>query len=498
MDCGAQNYGNQTKEINNTAMEALLWENQKIGMYSAGATFVAFASGSYASTYVRCYMLLIVPGLFAGRGRALLMTISVGLLLDGPIANLNTNIQLVSNSFVCMYEQMQVLACKYKASFSHIFDKLIDNLEKIHQETEERMTQLAQNCSSYLEEANRIKNETEQKLIKVQEEINEVKQKTEQVKSDTCSGWQFGDIMQNAAYTFGLAGKPHRLLQCDNIKSLKRMMPDVSKYASVENNLEELVSWVKKLHPDMDPLGINKNNIGDLLQGQSIESIRGKLISSSQHFFDVLMYIFSHIKVGFYLLSLLYMLYQANSYLVKYLSDDAFDNMFVNGTLDEGFSEKLLPLRKWESKEKYQMTSTKKCMKLSSKEYKKIGLLVIPPLLFTIATIAIISGDQLFASFIDVMKEHGKFGITFTGMNHGIELNGLLNEVENGTIPMLDLQLEAFDLSTDPCLPVPVKTDWKKLLPLILLVTISLVTCFMDAYLSRLRSQICNLFYPER
>ena len=115
------------------------------------------------------------------------------------------------------------------------------------------------------------------------------------------------------------------------------------------------------------------------------------------------------------------------------------------------------------------MTSTKKCMKLSSKEYKKIGLLVIPPLLFTIATIAIISGDQLFASFIDVMKEHGKFGITFTGMNHGIELNGLLSEVENGTIPMLDLQLEAFDLSTDPCLPVSVKTDWKKLLPLILL-----------------------------
>ena len=89
-------------------------------------------------------------------------------------------------------------------------------------------------------------------------------------------------------------------------------------------------------------------------------------------------------------------------------------------------------------------------------------------------------------------------GISFNGMEQGIKLNGLLKEAADGEIPKLNLKLEAFDLSTDPCLPVPVKTDWIQLVPLIALVGLSLVSCFLDAYIQRLRSQICNLFYPER
>ena len=192
------------------------------------------------------------------------------------------------------------------------------------------------------------------------------------------------------------------------------------------------------------------------------------------------------------------MLFRANQYLVQYLSDDSFDNMFVNDALDEGFSEKLLPLRNWEMKEKYQMTTTRKCMKLRKEEYKRIGLLVTPSLLFLLMTIAIIMADYLFASFIDVLKEHGKFGISFNGMEQGVELNGLLTETVNGEIPILNLKLEAFDLSTDPCLPVPTRTDWTQLAPLIGLVGASLISCFLDAYIQRLRSQICNLFYPTR
>ena len=467
-------------------------------MYSAGATFVVFASGSYASTYVRCYMLLTIPGLFVGRGRALLMTISVVLLLDGPIANLNTNIQAVTQSFICMYEHMKVLACRYMESYSAVFEKLISTLERIHKDTKQRLTEIAKNANKLTgraqREARRIKKETEQTLRNVANGIDRVRHEVENAEDETCNdrqprGWLF--------WFFPFFRKPHNIRHCNRMRSLKRMMPDVSVNAP-EMNLEELVAWARKLHPNMNPLKVNKNNVGDLLQGQSTATIREKLMTSTQHFFDILTTVFSHIKVGFYVLSLLYMLYHANSYLVKYLSDDAFDNMYVNGTLDEGFTEKLLPLRNWERKEKYQLTATKKCMKLSSKEYKRIGLLVVIPLLFCIFTIAIIAGDQFFASFIDIMKEHGKFGITFTGMDYGIELNGLLNEVEKGTIPMLDLQLEAFDLSTDPCLPVPIWTDWKKLIPLISLVIISLLTCFMDAYLQRLRSQFCNLFYPER
>ena len=59
-------------------------------------------------------------------------------------------------------------------------------------------------------------------------------------------------------------------------------------------------------------------------------------------------------------------------YMIKYHSDDAFDNMYIDSNLkrlwkEEGY-EKLTPIRNWERKEKYQMTSTFKCLKLSRKD----------------------------------------------------------------------------------------------------------------------------------
>ena len=483
MNCGAPPEKNQTKQANDTdrALEALLWENQKIGMYSGGATFAVFASSSYFSTYVRCYMLLVVPGLFTGRGRALLMTISVGLLLDGPIANLHTNIKLVNKAFLCMFEQTKVIACKFKTSYSSIFDEVTSLLEDIHNDTEQQLTECAEKCEekgrkTAAEAAETVRNSLDEKLAKRKKEF----------ENKECGTWT--NIHNYATVNIGAINA------CNNINALKNSIPDLSGDAK-ELNLTNLVAWAKELYPDMDDLDINKANIGDLLQSKSTASIKEKLVQSSQSFFEVLQFVFSHIKVILYSMSLLYMLYQANQYLVKYLSDDSFDNMFVNDTLDEGYPEKLLPLRRWEAKEKYKITTT---TKLSNQEYKKIGLRVMSPMLFFLATVTIILADHFFGSFIDVLKKHGKVGISFNGMEQGIKLNGLLKEAADGEIPKLNLKLEAFDLSTDPCLPVPVKTDWILLVPLIALVGLSLVSCFLDAYIQRLRSQICNLFYPER
>ena len=476
---------NDTKQINSSAIEALHWENQQIGLYSCLATFVIFGSSSTFSTYFRCYMLLIVPGLFAGRGRALLMTISVGLLLDGPIASLNTNIQLVTKAFVCMYEQMKVLACRYKSSYSTIFDNVISTLRRIHEETERKLTEIANQAA---DQARGVKEKAEKARDEMKAELSKLKEVIDKAKR-ILNAPQYGckGVMKGLSSVLSLGGllpRPPAEKACG-----VNIIPDVS--ADVPNfNMDQLVEWTRKLFPNMDPLDINTISVGDLLQNQSLGNIKDKLISATQRFFDILEWVFARIKIGFYLLSIFYMLFQANRYLVKYLSNDSFDNMFVNETLDDGFREKLLPLRNWELKEKYQMTSTKRCVKLSHKEYQRIGLLVTPSLLFTLTTIGIIVADHLFASFIDVLKEHGKFGISFNGMEQGIELNGLLTEVANdGEIPILSLKLDAFDLSTDPCLPVPVKTDWKQLAPLIALVGISLISCFVDAYMQRLRSK---------
>ena len=329
----------------------------------------------------------------------------------------------------------------------------------------------------------------------MKEQLNSAKKAIEDVK-DQLKGFKvLGDVAGGLCEVgSGFVNLFGASTNCDGVKV---NLPDIS-LDTPDFNMNKIVEWARNLNPRLDPLDINTLSVGDLLQSQSISNIRDKLINATKRFFEILQYVFSNIKLGFYMISIVYMLFRANQYLVQYLSNDSYDNMFVNETLDDGYNDKLLPLRNWERKEKYQLTTTRKCVQLKEEEYKRIGLLVTPPLLFLLTTIGIIMADYLFASFIDVLKEHGKFGISFNGMEQGIELNGLLTEAADGAIPILNLELEAFDLSTDPCLPVPVRTDWKQLAPLIGLVAASLISCFLDAYIQRLRSQICNLFYPER
>eukprot|EP00093_Oithona_nana_P009759 09759.XXX_500279_501780_1 [CDS] Oithona nana genome sequencing. len=435
MNCATHTDLNKTDQINTTALEDLRWTHQKIGMSVGGGTCAVLGISSCFSTGMRCYMLLIIPGLFAGRGRSLLMTISVGLLLDGPIANLNTNIQLVTKAFLCMYEQMKGLACRYKASYSNIFENVINTLQQIHEETERRLTEIADEA---IKQAGDAKAKAEKAKREMKEQLNSAKKAIEDVK-DQLKGFKvLGDVAGGLCEVgSGLVNLFGASTNCDGVKV---NLPDIS-LDTPDFNMNKIVEWARNLNPRLDPLDINTLSVGDLLQSQSISNIRDKLINATKRFFEILQYVFSNIKLGFYMISIVYMLFRANQYLVQYLSNDSFDNMFVNETLDDGYNDKLLPLRNWERKEKYQLTTTRKCVQLKEEEYKRIGLLVTPPLLFLLTTIGIIMADYLFASFIDVLKEHGKFGISFNGMEQGIELNGLLTEAADGAVPILNLKL---------------------------------------------------------
>ena len=115
------------------------------------------------------------------------MTISVGLLLNGPIANLNTNIQQVTKSFICMYEQMKVLACRYKTTYSGMFENVISNMEKIHKETEQRLTECAETVAGEAaNEAKKIQKENEEFVSKIKEEIDDNKRMAKGVGDTAC------------------------------------------------------------------------------------------------------------------------------------------------------------------------------------------------------------------------------------------------------------------------------------------------------------------------
>ena len=101
------------------------------------------------------------------------------------------------------------------------------------------------------------------------------------------------------------------------------------------------------------------------------------------------------------------------------------------------------------------------------------------------------------ANLIDVFKRHGHYGITYLGMSQGLTLEYLLN-IKDVNISVQDLEILAFDLRTDPCIPKPVYTKKFQMLWLIEIILFCVVSCIFDIYINRWRSQICNIFYPKQ
>ena len=59
------------------------------------AATMGLAIGSVWSKRLRCSLILILPGLFSGRGRAMLMTLAAGVLIDGPVTGISYNSDVI-------------------------------------------------------------------------------------------------------------------------------------------------------------------------------------------------------------------------------------------------------------------------------------------------------------------------------------------------------------------------------------------------------------------
>jgi hypothetical protein len=100
--------------------------------------------GSIFSRHTRCSMMLIVPSLFAGRGRAFILTAGMGFLIDGPLNSINFNVEQIVHSLTCMYSQMKTMACRFKTNFKNIFGQVAKILKTIHADLKARLKKISQ------------------------------------------------------------------------------------------------------------------------------------------------------------------------------------------------------------------------------------------------------------------------------------------------------------------------------------------------------------------
>ena len=82
-------------------------------------------------------------------------------------------------------------------------------------------------------------------------------------------------------------------------------------------------------------------------------------------------------------------------------------------------------------------------------------------------------------------------------MEQGFSLKDVIGNAADAT-HVQELNIQSFNLTTDCCLPVPETTNNDFLIPIYILMGISLLTCVIEVYTSRIRARICNFLYPER
>ena len=102
-------------------------KNHTVGFSIGGATTLFLSVSSIYSPSLRCKMLLIIPGLFAERGRSIVLwTFSSGLLIDGPIRSIYVNLQRLYDTVICMYQVTLKESCQSKV----INRKVISNVSR--------------------------------------------------------------------------------------------------------------------------------------------------------------------------------------------------------------------------------------------------------------------------------------------------------------------------------------------------------------------------------
>ena len=452
--------------------EEISIRNHQIGLYTSWAFTLTIGTASIFSVHTRCIMMLIMPGIVTGRGRGFLLTVVVGLLIEGPINSINYNIKQITESTVCMYKSMKNIACQLSDQIQETINYTASILKESQQKVIEELKRIQDEAK---QASDAVKNDLEKRKRELQERINKAKKDLKKIENVL---------------------KPVRSLKI-GLGSVVPF-PDINLGNMDLDSMNQLNEWVKDLVPDFKGKLGNVLDIKKLLDAPSVADIREKILIFGSNLFQKLLYL-KYAKKFFILYSFIFLTLSAIWYLFNYYSNDSFDNKFIDDNVRKLWKrenyEKLTPLRRWEL-EKYQMTAS---VKLSKKDFKGILIKTFPTIMMGVITLFLIIVDYGLSELLRTLLANGKFAISFAGMEEGFGAEAMFHALnKNSTWNMKPLNLKKLDLSIDPCLPKPLFTDKMKNIFLGILLFAMLLTSVFDVYAMRLRVNICNIFYKKR
>ena len=484
----------------NDVLENISLRNQRIALITSTALTVTIGISSIFSRHTRCILMLIMPGILAGRGRAILSTVALGLIIEGPVNSINYNINQVIESIVCMYNSMKNMACRFTDQIQADMIYIASMAKEIQQKIKDDLKEIQEEAKLA---SDAVKRDLEKRERQLKEHLEKAKKDLERIKNIFYLINSPCDKLESAISSVrGFFNDFFRKRRRRSVKICGATVPfpDVKIENMDIDAVNKLNKWAQDLVPDFNVKVGGSPDISKLLNVPSISDIRRKLSNIIKDSFSSFRYYLAYTKKCFMFISLICLAISAVHYLLSYYSDDAYDNRFVDDTLrnlwrHENY-EKLTPIRRWELNEKFQVTSS---IKLSKKELKRMVTRALPTMTMIIITLFLVIGDLSLTELLKALVANGKFAISFKGMEEGFEAEWMFNILnKNMSSYMKLLKLEKIDVSTDPCLPKALVTDKKKNIAILFTLIIMLLSSILDAYAMRLRAKICNIFYETR
>ncbi|CAC5368699.1 unnamed protein product [Mytilus coruscus] len=484
------------------------------GYISIGVTALA-CLGLALSVHVRCIMVLMIPSLFTGRGRAAILAVIFGLLLSRPIKNISINTSEVSRSMACSTELFH--------NQSH----------SLRQQLQVPIEQIKEALGKQAEDIKKLGTAIEKAIGPIYDALVAVKNGVKLVSGALDTASQECDRVMNSVYSDCVRDLNKAYSACTNtLNDVKKYVPgfdltaickvlDIeqvcvvvkpsflcSPVKTLDNAAEKLaesaVNLVKEVNKWFQFNIINQSQLDKVYNASKtakelIAEVEAALTEKKITFTYII-----EIMSKLLALSLLLLLTQSFFYLKNYLAKDEFDNIYIT-SLFKGYDSEtrakgqqgVLPLQKKEKKLYTDSTS----FRMSPKEKGQSLMGISQLFLHVLLSALIVFLNYVLFYILYLVNRYGQVNVEVTGQSKinlkvkGGQMAAFINTFINNI--NIENTYEA-SYNTTICLPNPTAPDATDIPVLCSAYTAALLLVFMQAYGARYNRKICAFYYPEQ
>ncbi|XP_050414160.2 E3 ubiquitin-protein ligase DCST1 [Patella vulgata] len=519
------------------------------GIITGVSTFLLCVGLAFSSR-CRCIILLVLPSLATGKGRAAFLSLITGFLLMGPVMNITRNANEVAASMACItelaYNQSQVLQDALKKPLEEVEEQVKEGVEvvkayasEITRELDKARNALMSAENTVTDVVNGFKNKC---VSSVNSGLNECMRGSKKLKQDchrsldpfkmatkdvknlvnTVTDFFRGRRRRDAFSTNGYLDLNRTKRQSGGIGRICDIFFvgdqicgafKTINVCSIVSFPKDIISGAFRIFNDAfkfyaELLDVDFISSGQIDSGanasqsaaQIISNIRSELkskIDKATYYINILNRVVS--------LSVILLIINAFLYERQYLSKISFDNFYITSYFkiidrqrkDNG-KISILPLKKKERK----IYTESRSFKMSSIELTRCKTGLAQVLLHAVMCVMLVLFDYLLYYILDLLNRHGDVQFVFTGQSKlNIQITGkgpiaLLFKTLTGDIRVSQTYNSVVDINT--CLPKPKDPNFSFLYVFGGLYMAALLLVFLQGYGKRLMYFIAAFFYPEK